>query len=117
MKQTQQKPTGRNRRIYFELAQSRGRLAKLRSLLVRAQLQTVVVLVHPKTEGGLVVAANDLHVENIGSEAVPRLRVAGADAEVTELGNTRHGTAPFSDNNSLASLQMLSLISLEQSLP
>ncbi len=68
---------------------------------VRAQLQTVMVLVHAEIGGGLVVAGNDLHAEDIGSEVVPRLRVAGADAEVTELGDAGHGVAPFSDNNLL----------------
>src|SRR5439155_19485681 len=57
---------------------------------VGAQLQAMVVLVHAEIGGGLVVAGDDLHAEDIGGEILPRLVVAGADPDVAELGDAGH---------------------------
>jgi hypothetical protein len=58
--------------------------------VARAQLESVMVLVHPEIGRGAVVAGNDLHAEDVRGQVLPRLRVAGPDAHVSELGNTGH---------------------------
>src|SRR5262249_58939975 len=56
----------------------------------RAQLESVVVLVHAEVGRGPVVAGNDLHAEDTRGEVLPRLRVAGPDAHVSKLRNAGH---------------------------
>jgi hypothetical protein len=62
---------------------------------VRAQLHTVVILVHAEIGNSFVVAGNDLHTENNGSEVVPCLRAADVEAKVTELRDTGHDVDSF----------------------
>jgi len=62
---------------------------------VRAQLQAVAVFVHPEVGGGVVVAGNDLHTENVGNEVVSRLGITDGDADVAELGDAGHACRSF----------------------